>query len=68
MIAARKRTWRVKKEASERQLVPQRGAAVKKQSVVDVKLWWAYNPVEQFAAIDKLEHHVNLRLASSNLE
>ena len=27
----------------------------------------AHNPVEQFAAIDKLEHHVNLGLASSNL-
>jgi hypothetical protein len=28
---------------------------------------WAYNPVEQFTPIDKLKHHVNLGLASSDL-
>ena len=27
----------------------------------------AHNPVEQFAAVDKLEHHVDLGLASCNL-
>lgn len=28
---------------------------------------WAYNPVQQFAPIDELKHHVNLGLASSDL-
>jgi hypothetical protein len=32
-----------------------------------VRVVRAYNPVEQFATIDKLKHHVNLGFASSNL-